>query len=117
MVYYLSDLGIFKLLCQIDDPNMLIEYIPQSLQKLYNYNKYQREDLLIILKTYLEINQDIKKIAEDLFIHYKTAAYRIEKNNITGIDFENPSEVLALRIGFIQYEYVVLEHTQLQLLV
>ncbi|MEG2016998.1 MAG: PucR family transcriptional regulator ligand-binding domain-containing protein [Clostridium sp.] len=100
-----SDLGIFKLLCQIEDTNMLLEYIPQSLQKLINYKKSQREDLLITLKTYLERNQNLKKTAEDLYIHYKTAAYRIEKiTNITGIDFDNPSEVLAIRIGFIVHK-------------
>ena len=100
-----SDLGIFKLLCEIDDANMLLEYIPQSLQKLFNYKKSQRDDLLLTLKTYLERNQNLKKTSEDLYIHYKTAAYRIEKiTNITGIDFENPSEVLAVRIGFIVHK-------------
>lgn len=100
-----SDLGIFKLLCQIEDTNTLLEYIPQSLQKLYNYKKTQRDDLLLTLKTYLERNQNLKKTAEDLYIHYKTAAYRIDKIiTITGIDFENPSEVLAIRIGFIVHK-------------
>ena len=93
------------MLCQIEDTNTLLEYIPQSLQKLYNYKKTQRDDLLLTLKTYLERNQNLKKTAKDLYIHYKTAAYRIDKIiTITGIDFENPSEVLAVRIGFIVHK-------------
>lgn len=100
-----SDLGIFKLLCNIEDTNMMSEFIPESLQKLYNYNKSQKEDLLMTLKTYLEKNQNLKKTAEKLYVHYKTAAYRIEKiSEITGIDFNNHSEVLAVRIGFIVHK-------------
>ncbi len=37
-----SDLGIFKLLCQLEDPSMLLEYVPEGLQKLYNYKKPQQ---------------------------------------------------------------------------
>lgn len=102
-----SDLGIFKLLCQLDDPEQLLEYVPESLQKLYDYKKPQREDLIITLKTYLERNQNLSKTAQDLFMHYKTAAYRIEKiAKITGMDFDNANEMLAVRIGLVVYKMI-----------
>ena len=54
------------------------------------------------MKTYLDRNQNLSRTAQALYIHYKTAAYRIEKiRQITGIDFDNPNEVLAYRIGFV----------------
>lgn len=103
-----SDLGIFKLLCQLDEPSMLLEYVPEGLQKLYNYKKPQREDLIVTLKTYLDRNQNLSKTAQDLYVHYKTAAYRIEKiAKITGIDFDNANEVLAVRIGLVVYKMIV----------
>ncbi|WP_077613440.1 PucR family transcriptional regulator [Clostridium sp. Marseille-P2415] len=102
-----SDLGIFKLLCQMDDPAMLLEYVPESLQKLYNYKKPQQEDLVITLKTYLNYNQNLSKTAQDLYVHYKTAAYRIAKiSKITGIDFDNANERLAVRIGLVVYKLI-----------
>ncbi len=102
-----SDLGIFKSLCKIDNTLTLLEYVPESLQKLYNYKKTQRDDLLLTLKTYLDKNQNLKKTAEELYIHYKTAAYRMDKiTNITGIDFDNASEVLAVRIGLVVYKMI-----------
>ena len=102
-----SDLGIFKLLCKINDTAELLEYVPESLQKLYNYKKNMRDDLLLTLKAYLDRNQNLKRAADDLYIHYKTAAYRMDKiSNITGIDFNNPSEVLAVRIGLIVYKMI-----------
>lgn len=102
-----SDLGIFKLLCQLDDPKLLLEYVPESLQKLYDYKKPQRDDLIITLKTYLDRNQNLSKTAQDLFMHYKTAAYRIEKiAKITGMDFDNANEMLAVRIGLVVYKMI-----------
>ncbi|WP_277409259.1 PucR family transcriptional regulator [Lacrimispora xylanisolvens] len=102
-----SDLGIFKLLCQVDDPALLMEYVPESLQKLFNYKKPQQEDLIITLKTYLNYNQNLSKTAQDLYVHYKTAAYRIGKiAKITGIDFDNANERLAVRIGLVVYRMI-----------
>jgi sugar diacid utilization regulator len=102
-----SDLGIFKFLCQLDDPKMLREYIPESLQKLYDYKRPQRDDLIITLKTYLDRNQNLSKTAQELYVHYKTASYRIEKiSKITGIDFNNANEILAVRIGLVVHRMI-----------
>lgn len=102
-----SDMGIFKLLRDLKEPEQLLEFVPESLQKLYNYKKHQRNDLLATLNTYLDYNQNLTKTAQDLFIHYKTAAYRVERiSEITGLDFDNPSEVLAVRIGLIVYKMI-----------
>lgn len=106
-VMLFSDLGIFKLLCQLDDVSMMYDYIPEGLQRLYSYKKPQRDDLIITLKTYLDKNQNLSKTAQDLYVHYKTAAYRIEKIvKITGLDFDNANEVLAVRIGLIVYKMI-----------
>ena len=104
-----SDLGIFKLLCQLDNPELLLEYVPEGLQKLYNYKKTPRgSDLLITLKTIPGPEVlNLSKTAQDLFVHYKTASYRIEKiAKITGVDFDNANEVLAFRIGLVVYKMI-----------
>lgn len=106
-IVYFSDMGIFKLLCKVDSARELYEYIPESLQKLLRYKKQQRQELILTLSTYLDRNQNLTKTAQELFVHYKTAAYRIERiSAITGIDFNNPSEVLAVRIGLIVYKMI-----------
>lgn len=107
MVMLFSDMGIFKLLCQLKEPELLLEYVPESLRKLYSYRKSQRDDLVLTLKTYLDRNQNLSKTAQDLYIHYKTAAYRVDRiTEITGIDFDNASEVLSVRIGMIVYKMI-----------
>ena len=106
-IMLLADLGIFKLLCQLSDPSMLLEYVPEGLQKLYNYKKPQRDDLITTLRAYLDRNLNLSKTAQDLYVHYKTAVYRIEKiEKLTGIDFDNANEVLAVRIGLVVYKMI-----------
>lgn len=106
-IVFFSDMGIFKLLCKADNPEELYEYIPESLQKLLHYKKQQRQELILTLNTYLDRNQNLTKTAQELFIHYKTAAYRIDRIvKITGIDMNNASEVLAVRIGLIVYRMI-----------
>ncbi|MEY8410681.1 PucR family transcriptional regulator ligand-binding domain-containing protein [Lachnospiraceae bacterium 62-26] len=106
-IAYFSDMGIFKLLCKTDSTKELYEYIPEALQKLFHYKKQQRQELILTLRTYLDRNQNLTKTAQELFVHYKTAAYRIDRiAAITGIDFNNPSEVLAVRIGLIVYKMI-----------
>ncbi len=106
-IMFFTDMGIFKLLCKLEDTQELYEYIPESLQKLFDYKKQQRQDLIMTLNTYLDRNQNLTKTAQELFIHYKTAAYRIDRiTEITGIDFDNPSEVLAVRIGLIVHKMI-----------
>ena len=106
-VMFFADMGIFKLLCKLATAEELSEYIPESLEKLFHYKKQQRGDLILTLSTYLDRNQNLTKTAQELFIHYKTAAYRIDRiAEITGIDFDNPNEVLAVRIGLIVHKMV-----------
>lgn len=106
-IIFFSDMGIFKLLCKVGSPDELYEYIPESLQKLLHYKKQQRQELIHTLNTYLDRNQNLTKTAQELFIHYKTAAYRIDRIiKITGIDMNNASEVLAVRIGLIVYKMI-----------
>ncbi len=106
-IVFFSDMGIFKLLCKAYNPDELYEYIPESLQKLLHYKKQQRQELILTLNTYLDRNQNLTKTAQELFIHYKTAAYRIDRIvKITGIDMNNASEVLAVRIGLIVHRMI-----------
>lgn len=104
-IMFFADMGIFKLLCKLETKEELSEYIPESLQRLLHYKKQQRKDLILTLNTYLDRNQNLTRTAQELFIHYKTAAYRMDRiTEITGIDFDNPNEVLAVRIGLIVHK-------------
>lgn len=104
---FFSDLGVFKLLCQIEDWRDLVEFIPENLMRLYQSDNKQRDELIQTLECYLRHQLNFSETAKELFIHYKTAMYRINRiSEITGIDFDNSTEVLSVRIGMIVFQMI-----------
>ena len=54
---------------------------------------------------YLRNNQSIKKTAGAMFVHYRKISYRLEIiNQISGINFDDSYEVLAVSNGLIIYK-------------
>lgn len=95
-----SELGIFRLLSKINDSSLLKSFIPQSLQKLLDYQHANKKDLLLTLKTFLECKQNATKASQILYIHHKTAVYRLERiKDITGMNYEDPEEMLSVQVG------------------
>lgn len=95
-----AELGLFRLLCQFPDPAALTSFIPPSLSRLVESKNAIKNDLLHTLEVFLEHNQNAAKAAQDLFVHYKTVMYRLERiKEITGMDFEDSEEMLGVRVG------------------
>lgn len=95
-----SELGIFRLLCNFQDTKALESFIPVSLKKLLDYQHANQKDLFITLKTFLECNQNATKTSQVLYIHHKTAVYRLERiKEITGLNFDDPEEMLSVQVG------------------
>lgn len=96
-----EELGIYRLLYQFKhDNNRLKEFIPQSLQRLLDYNKSNREQLIETLGMYLQCQQNVSRSADRLYVHYKTVSYRLDKiKEITQMDYEDANEMLSVQVG------------------
>lgn len=95
-----SELGVFRMLGQFTNSEELKTFIPPSLQMLLDYQQANKADLLTTLKVFLQCNQNATKASQQLFIHYKTAVYRIERiKEITGMNFDDAEEMLLVQIG------------------
>ena len=104
-VVHYSNLGFFQIFGKIDDMTELERCIPETLKKLYLYDDEHKGELITTLQMYLRNNQSIKKTAGALFVHYRTISYRLEKiKQISGINFDNANEVLAVSNGLIIYK-------------
>ena len=104
-VVHYSNLGFFQIFSEIDDVTELERYIPETLKKLYEYDDEHKGELIPTLQMFLSNNQSIKKTAGAMFVHYRTISYRLEKiKQISGIDFDNANEVLAVSNGLIIYK-------------
>ena len=103
-----SNLGFFQIFDKVDDMTELERCIPETLKKLYLYDDEHKGELIPTLQMYLRNNQSIKKTAGAMFVHYRTISYRIEKiKQISGINFDNANEVLAVSNGLIDRKSVV----------
>lgn len=104
-VVHYSNLGFFQIFGEIDDMTKLERYIPETLKKLYEYDDEHKGELIPTLQMFLSNNQSIRKTAGAMFVHYRTISYRMEKiKEITGINFDNVNEVLAVSNGLVIYK-------------
>ena len=104
-VVHYSNLGFFQIFGKVDDMTELERCIPETLKKLYLYDDEHKGELITTLQMYLRNNQSIRKTAGAMFVHYRTISYRLEKiKQISGINFDNANEVLAVSNGLIIYK-------------
>ncbi|WP_432666554.1 PucR family transcriptional regulator ligand-binding domain-containing protein [Wukongibacter baidiensis] len=95
-----NDLGVNRLLCQYKDLEDLKKFIPPTLMKLSKYDIEKNNDLIKTLMVYLNNNANAKRTADELYIHYKTVQYRINRiKEIMGINFEDREFRLDIEMG------------------
>ena len=100
-----SKLGFFQIFEKIENRDELMEYVPESLVKLYWYDKEHDGELIETLQAYLDCDKSANKAAEKLYVNYRTLSGRLKKiKDISGIDFKNSAEMLAVRNGIVLFK-------------
>ncbi|WP_422485740.1 PucR family transcriptional regulator [Gudongella sp. DL1XJH-153] len=95
-----DELGIYKMLCSFSDRESLKDFIPESLNRLRSYDKDKNNELIDTFEMYLKCNLNAVKTAEELFVHYKTVLYRLNRiKELTGLDIEDRDKMLELEVG------------------
>jgi len=74
-----KDTGVFKLLIEIENKDVLMRYYKTTLGKLERYDRENDTDYLNILKSYLDFNNSVEKVAKATFMHRNTINYKIKK--------------------------------------
>lgn len=97
-----AKLGFFQIFININDKEELRQYIPYSVIKLNEQDKKRNSELISTLECYLSNKQSIRKTSELMNVHPRTVSYRLSKIvDLTGIEFDNSAEILAVRNGII----------------
>lgn len=100
-IYAYEQLGIYKLLFEIE-PDKLAVYYQEVIEPLNQYDRKHHMDLVHSLFVYFEENCNAAKTAKRLFIHRNTLDYRLKKiEEITSRSLDNPYERLTLQLGVI----------------
>lgn len=100
-IIYYDDLGIYKLLMEIEDTQTLKEYYGNTIEKLERYDEENDTRLVEILHTYLLNNGSPNLVAEKLFLHRNTVNNQLKKiHKITGYNPLELEDKMKLYLGF-----------------
>lgn len=95
-----DELGIFKILSQDFLNEELEDFYNTTLKPLVDYDKKKSTELVKTLEIYFKNTGNLTRISEQLFAHYNTVLYRINRiNEITGMNLDDPNHRLNLEIA------------------
>lgn len=101
-IIYFSDLGLFQFFTKLDLQPEIHHTVSEIIKPLVNYDEAHETELLRTLEVYFRNNRNIKETAEELFSHYNTVLYRIERaQTILQIDFKNQKERLNFEVALL----------------
>lgn len=97
-----SKLGFIKLICEIENQEILIEFMNENLGPLINHGKKKPCVLLETMEIYYRENLSVVQTAHHLGIHRNTLHQRIRKiESITGQSIGNPQFHLNASIALL----------------
>lgn len=95
-----ADNSLLKLFMRLNEIGALNEIIPENLRAVYDYDQKSNTQFYETLKAYLACGCNARRTAKQLFVHYKTMLYRLEKLRHTfHIDLEDGTTRLFLELG------------------
>lgn len=99
-ICFYNELGIYSLLLNIRDTQVLEKYYHTVLDPIVKYDSMNSSELLATLEMLIRENGNITTTAEKLFIHRNTLKYRIQKiEEITEYDLRNLKDLTELGLG------------------
>lgn len=99
-ILYYDDLGLYRILCFNGLQGELTKFCTDTIKSLVEYDKLNHTELVKTIKVYFKCNGNMKKISKDMFMHYNTIIYRLQKiREITGLDINDYDSRLNLEIS------------------
>lgn len=93
-------LGVYKILSQDHLDEELEKFYDETLKPLVDYDQKKSTELVKTLEAYFRFNGNFKKISNELFAHYNTVLYRMQRiKEVTGMDLEDFDDRLNLEIA------------------
>ncbi len=99
-ILWFDEMGIFRLLCRVEDSRLLKEMGEDTLLPLLESDREHGTTYVETLECYLDNDCSIQKVAQETFAHRNTVVYRI--NNIKkmlGSDLDTAGERLKYQIA------------------
>lgn len=104
-VIHFDDLGIFRLFYQNTEEDELIKFYNEYIEPIVKYDEKHGTELLKTLESYFKCNGNLKQISKDLYTHYNTIIYRIQRiQEILGVNLEDAKDRLNIEVALQIYK-------------
>lgn len=99
-VIHFDDLGIFRLFAQNSKEDEFTRFYKEYIEPIVNYDETHGTELLKTLESYFKNNGNLKQVSKDLYTHYNTVIYRIQKiQEILGINLKDAKDRLNVEVA------------------
>jgi Regulator of polyketide synthase expression len=98
------NIGVYRLLIEVDDPRVLEQFYADTLGALESYDDKNHTDYMATLRSYLEHNASVQEVAQESYMHRNTINYKIKRiREILDSDL-NYQDGLRLYLAFLAKE-------------
>lgn len=99
-ILHYDDLGLYRFFSYDGLQNELVEFYSTTIKPLVEFDKTSNSELVKTLKYYFQYNGNMKRMSQNMHMHYNTIIYRLQKiKDIIGMDIEDPDIRLNLEIA------------------
>lgn len=96
-----KDIGVYQILLEVKNREVLKNIYEEKLGVLNHLPKEEKQMYLDTLRSYIECNGSIQKVAEKNFLHRNTVNYRMKKlKEMLSVSLDNEQEKFMLWLSF-----------------
>lgn len=104
-VHYFEKLGVYRFLSYENLQPELATFYNETLKVLVDYDHDRDSELVHTLSLYFKCGGNLKRLAEEMGVHYNTVAYRIQRiKELAHVSFDDADQLLNLQIALKIYE-------------
>jgi len=101
-----NELKVFNIIEKVGDNKLLNEFVYDKLGSLINYERENDGELIETLKNLIENNFNVKKTSREMYVHYNTLRYRVNKLKECNIDIENGYDTAEIVFAYNIYQWL-----------
>jgi purine catabolism regulator len=99
-ILHFDELGIYRILSNEEVQPEIQQFFIETLGNIVQYDREKGAELLETLKVYFACGCNLKRVSEEMYTHYNTVIYRMQRiREIGNIDFSDPNVSLNVHIA------------------
>jgi purine catabolism regulator len=103
-VSHYDDLGVFRLLARVEETAELERFTNDVLGELLRYDEKHASNLIETLTGLIESDGNLQQAAANLFVHYNTLRYRLQRiSEIQGLRFDSVRDMAQASVALKAY--------------